>query len=103
MPATDHECATTFFDSGIRENHPAFGLSFVLSLDPILAAAIARADCSRISACADDRHRRRYNSNSGGCADGGFKNALGRNPRQSFARSGYQSCPLIRVVTREFV
>src|SRR6267378_5897073 len=27
MPATDHECATTFFYSGIRENHPAFGLS----------------------------------------------------------------------------
>src|SRR4030095_226179 len=101
MLATDHERATTFFYSGIRENHPAFGLPFVLSFNTILAAAIARTDCSRISACADNRHRRRYNSNSGDRANESFENALGRDSRQSFARSGYQSCRLVRVVTRE--
>src|SRR5207253_11288608 len=101
MRATVHDFATTFFYSGTRENYPAFGLSFVLSFNTILAIAIERTDCSRISACADDRHRRRHNSNSWDGANGSFKNSLGWDSRQSFARSGYQPRRLVRAVTRE--
>ena len=85
----------------ITNNHPAFGLSFVLSFDPILVAAVARTDCSRVSACAHNRHCRRHNSNSWDRANGGFENALGRYSRQRFPRNRCQSGGLVRAITRK--
>src|SRR4029077_17458442 len=101
MPATSYERPVTFSCPRITNDHPAFRLSFVLSFDTPLAAAVAPTDRSRVSAGAHNRHCRRHNSNPRNRANGEFENALGRHSRETYAGNGSQSDGFVRAVTRE--
>src|SRR5215813_12336826 len=97
MPVrTSYERPVTFSYRRITNDHPAFGLSFVLSFNTSVAAAVARTDWSRLSAGAHNRHCCRYNSNPQDLANGEFENARERHSGYKFARAGYQSDGLVR-------
>src|SRR5437868_12788277 len=87
--------------SRIADDNSPFGLSVVLSFNPVSAGAIARTNCARVFACADNRHRRGHDWNCRSRAHGSPESALREDSRQSFVRIGYQSGGLLRAATRE--